>query len=137
MNTINKIALTFILTITSTISFADVIKFEKCTPQDISTLSASHNFDHQSIRTIIKDDILPNIKTCLVEKPYAFIMVPAVCGYMRRDISNFKISTKNNTKYTATVDISYISCQRSRRYPFISAFGFQTSKKMPINENQL
>jgi hypothetical protein len=136
-NLITNTALALLLSLVSTIGFADVIKFEKCTPQDISLLSASHNFDHRSIRTLIKDDILPNITSCSVEKPYAFVIVPAVCGYMRKKISNYKIETKSGSKYTATVDTSYIACQRSRSYPFISAFGFKTKRKAIRNESEL
>jgi hypothetical protein len=118
-----------LLTLTATMSFADVIKFEKCSKQDIALLSASHNFEIRGVRTIIQDEVLPKIVKCEVRKPYQFMMVPAVCGYLVKNVSEYKIKTENGTKYETTVDTSHVSCQRSRRVPYISTFGFKVKMK--------
>ena len=130
-------ALIILLTLTATISFADVIKFEKCSKHDITLLSASHNFELRDIRKIIQDEVLPNLKSCKVRKPFKFMMVPAVCGYLVKNTSHYKIKTDLGASYNITVDTSHVSCQRSRRFPFISEFGFKAKPVKILNNARL
>jgi hypothetical protein len=95
-------------------AYADIVLPTKCTPSDLHSLQAARSLELPTLELVIKDDIIPNIKSCTLTVPTNYY--PAVCGQRVKQSHFYEIELQSGRTVYATTSISYHQCMHTRAY---------------------